>query len=199
MAFRDFTFPQVLADLGLTARDAELFPDQPTAAVRPDFADAITEGAAVGVGVSTEKARSEFIVAPVLLELRRMSDRSFAVFSGVEWSPDAARGLNGFCDFILTRGGSQHVLSAPFVAIAEAKNDLIRNGLGQCIAGMVGAQTANRDAGRAVPQIFGIVTTGTTWKFLRLDGACVTLDVGEYYIDNLPRLMGVLRRVVEIV
>ena len=59
---------------------------------------------------------------------------------------DAARGLNGVCDFILTKSPLQHVLTAPFVTIIEAKNDNLRNGLGQCIASMVAAQLLNQAA-----------------------------------------------------
>jgi hypothetical protein len=40
----------------------------------------------------------------VLLELRRALNNSFSVFSGLEWEVDRDRGLNGYCDFILTRG-----------------------------------------------------------------------------------------------
>ena len=151
----------------------------------------------LAVANSTEKAKSEFIIAPVLLELRRSLGPLFFLFSGVEWEADASRGLNGYCDFILTRGESQFVLSAPFVAVVEAKNDLIRTGLGQCIAAMYGAQLCNQNSGRAVSPIHGVVSTGSTWKFLRLEGTSLTIDVPEYYIDNLPKVMGILKQIVE--
>ena len=145
---------------------------------------------------STEKAKSEFIIAPVLLELHPVS----AVLSlrlCVEWEADASRGLNGYCDFLLTRGESQYVLSAPFVAVVEAKNDLIRTGLGQCIAAVVGAQLCNQKEGRALARVYGVVSTGSAWKFLQLEGSSLTIDVPEYYIDNLPKVMGILRQILE--
>jgi hypothetical protein len=91
----------------------------------------------------------------------------------------------------------QYVLSAPFVAVVEAKNDLIRTGLGQCIAAMYGAQLCNQRSGSAVEQVYGVVSTGSAWKFLRLVGTSLTIDVPEYYIDNLPKMMGILRQIVE--
>jgi hypothetical protein len=197
MAFRDFSFPQVQKDLGLTVHDADLYSSAPPFQVREEFAAFIRDGVALAVANSTEKAKSEFIIAPVLLELRRSLAEGFFLFSGVEWEADASRGLNGYCDFIITRGESQHVLGAPFVAIAEAKNDLIRTGMGQCIAAMYGAQLCNQQAKRSIPCVYGVVTTGSAWKFLRLEGNTLTIDIPEYYIDNLPKIMGILKQLVE--
>jgi len=195
--FQQFTFPQVQHDLGLTLRDADLFASAPLFPISEAFAAFLRDGVALAVANSTEKAKSEFIIAPVLLELRRALGPRFFLFSGVEWEADASRGLNGYCDFILTKGESQYVLSAPFVAVVEAKNDLIRNGLGQCIAAMYGAQLCNEKSGPAIARVFGVVSTGSAWKFLRLEGTMLTIDVSEYYIDNLPKIMGILGQIVE--
>ena len=90
---------------------------------------------------------------------------------------DAARGLNGYCDFLLTKGESQYVLGAPFVAVVEAKKDLIPNGLGQCIAAMYAAQLCNLQAKAPIATVHGVVSTGSAWKFLQLQGKAVTIDV----------------------
>ncbi len=197
MSFQQFTFPQVQHDLGLTLRDADLFASAPPFHVHEEFAAFIRDGVTLAVANSTEKAKSEFIIAPVLLELRRSLGPRFFLFSGVEWEADASRGLNGYCDFILTKGESQFVMSAPFVAVVEAKNDLIRTGLGQCIAAMYGAQLCNQNSGRPLERVHGVVSTGTAWRFLRLEGTLLTIDVPEYHIDNLTKVMGILRQIVE--
>jgi len=197
MSFQQFTFPQVIHDLGLTLQDADLFSAAPAFPVRSEFAAFLRDGVALAVANSTDKAKSEFIIAPMLLELRRALGHKFFLFSGVEWEADASRGLNGYCDFILTRGESQFVLSAPFVAVVEAKNDLIRTGLGQCIAAMVGAQLSNLTAQRAIAHVYGVVSTGSAWKFLQLEGSALTIDLPEYYVDDLARVMGILRQIVE--
>lgn len=196
MAFRDFSFPQVQRDLGLTIHDADLFSAAPEFPVREEFAAFLRDGVDLAVANSTEKAKSEFIIAPVLLELRRALKNRFALFSGLEWEVDASRGLNGFCDFIITRGESQHVLGTPYVALVEAKNDVIRSGFGQCIAAMYAAQLSNQQTHAAVEVVYGVVSTGSAWKFLTLRGDVVTIDVPEYYIDNLPKVMGILKEVV---
>ncbi len=197
MAFRDFSFPQVQHDLGLSLHDADLFASTEPFPVREDFLAFLRDGVALAVANSTEKAKSEFIIAPVLLELRRSLGSTFSLFSGLEWEVDSSRGLNGYCDFILTRGESQYVLGAPFVAIAEAKNDVIRSGLGQCIAAMYAANLCNQQAKADVATVHGVVSTGSAWKFLRLRGTEVTIDVPEHYIDNLPKIMGILKQIVE--
>ena len=197
MAFRDFTFPKVQGQLGLRVEDADLFSGTPSFPVRPEIADFVRDGTALAVANSTEKAKSEFIIAPVLLELRRTVNPKFTLFSGVEWEVDRERGLNGYCDFILGRGPSQHILQAPYVAIVEAKNDLIRTGLGQCIAAMAAAWISNERAGLPIEAVHGAVSTGATWKFLRLRGSVVTMDIPEYFIDDLPKIMGILRGIVQ--
>ena len=197
MAFRDFTFPQVQHDLGLTLHDADLFSSTPPFAAREEFLAFVRDGAALAAANSTEKAKSEFVIAPVLLELRRGLGNRFSLFSGLEWDVDSGRGLNGYCDFIITTGESQFVLGAPFVAIAEAKNDVIRTGLGQCIASMYAAQLCNQQARVPIETVHGVVSTGAAWKFLRLRGNVITLDVPEYYVDNLPKIMGILKQIVE--
>ena len=192
MAFRDFGYPDVQQALGLTLAEDRLFDGVPALEPPADFVERMRAGTDLALAVNTEKARSEFIIAPVLMELRRMLRDGFGLFSGVEFDVDASRGLNGFCDFLLTRSPLQTFLTAPVVAIVEAKNDNLRNGLGQCIAAMVAAREFNAKAGEPAAMIYGAVTTGAAWKFLRLRGSAVTLDRREYFVAELGRIMGVL-------
>ena len=192
MSFRDFTFPEVQTAFGLQVRDERLFQNLPPFAVRQEFLSFLKDGWDLASAISTEKAKSEFIIAPILLELKRATGNRFRLFSGVEWDVDRERGLNGFCDFLLTRGASQHFIAAPFLAVVEAKNDLIPSGLGQCIAAMYAAAVANEKANLPAIPIHGIVTTGTNWKFLRLQGSTLLLDTEEYSVDDIPKLMAVL-------
>ncbi len=197
MAFSDFTFPQVQHDLGLTLTEADLFSQVPAEALCADFVATLADDARLALAINTEKARSEFIIAPTLLELRRLLRGGVRLFSGIELNVDSSRGLNGVCDFILAKGATQFVLSAPLVTIVEAKNDNLRNGLGQCIAAMVAAELFNQKAASPPPAIYGVVTTGSAWQFLRLTGSELTLDINEYFIDNVGKILGVLKYIVE--
>ncbi len=153
MAFRDFTFPMVLKQLGLRLEDRDLLSTSQPYPVRLEFAEFLDDGTLLALANSTEKAKSEFIIAPVLLELKRSMRWSFTLFSGVEWDVDRDRGLKGYCGFILGHGLSQHVLQAPCCAIVTAKRDLIRTGLGQCIATMMAAGISNERAGNPIAAI----------------------------------------------
>jgi hypothetical protein len=197
MAFRDFGFPEVQQALGLTLREASLFSGVPALELPATFTERMRGDIALALAINTEKARSEFIIAPVLAELRRMLGGRFGLFSGIEFDVDSSRGLNGYCDFILTRSPLQSVLMAPVVAIAEAKNDNLRTGMGQCIAEMVAAWEFNAKSAAAISEVHGVVTTGSAWKFLRLAGTVVTLDVEEYFIAELGRIMGILAHILK--
>jgi hypothetical protein len=197
MAFRDFTFPEVQQALGVTVSEADLFSRVSPAPLRDEFAGLIHDGADLALAVNTEKARSEFIIAPILMELRRSMGGQFGLFSGIEFDVDSSRGLNGFCDFILTKVPRQIILTAPLVAIVEAKNDNLRSGLGQCIAAMVAAQEYNRQNGTSIETIYGVVTTGSAWKFLQLRKTEVVVDIHEYYIVDLARIMGILTHILQ--
>ncbi len=196
MPFQQFSFPQIAQELSLTLTDANLFGSVPPVEVRADFAAAVLEGANLASAVNTEKARSEFVIAPVLLELRRLHPGRFGLFSGVELNVDPSRGLNGVCDFLITKSPQQHVVTAPILSVVAAKNENLRSGLGQCIASMVAAQLLNQASADAPKAVYGAVTTGSLWKFLRLVGAVVTLDLVEYHIDNLGKIMGILSEIV---
>jgi hypothetical protein len=62
---------------------------------------------------------------------------------------------------------------------------------------MYGAQLCNQHSGKPVERVYGVVSTGSAWKFLQLVGTSLTIDVPEYYIDNLSKVMGILRQIVE--
>ncbi|MGL4554383.1 MAG: hypothetical protein ACRC33_24740 [Gemmataceae bacterium] len=188
MAFRDFSYPDVQHALGLTLTEADLYSHVAPLAPSPDLVVRMQIGAELALGINTEKARSEFLIAPLLLELRVRLGNTFAVFSGVEFDVDASRGLNGFCDYLLSRSPIQTFLTAPLIAVVEAKNDNVRNGLGQCIATMVAAREFNGTPGT----VHGAATTGAAWRFLRLDGSVVTLDRREYFADQPGRILGIL-------
>jgi hypothetical protein len=195
MAFTDFTFPEVLTDLALAYDERALHAAVAPLALTDDFRRRLETAADLAVMINTEKARSEFVIAPVLFELRLLLGARFGLFSGVELKADPKAGLAGVCDFILTRSPVQLVVSAPLVTIVEAKNDNIRNGLGQCIAAMVAARLVNEREGSA-GVVHGLVTTGTAWLFLRLDDRKITVEPHEYLLTQIDKVMGVLGHIV---
>jgi hypothetical protein len=197
MAYGDFTLDQVRTAFAIqVVEQPDLFGTAPDLAPSDWLAALLKGGVPLARAVNTEKARSELIIAPVLAELRlRFPDRC-SWFSGVELNADPARGLRGYCDFIVSRSAVQHLLDAPILLVAEAKNADLATGYGQCAAGMVGAQVFNEQKGRPPGPIYGAVTTGETWAFLKLEATTLTLDMQAYPIDRLPKVLGILREMV---
>jgi hypothetical protein len=196
MAFGDFRFPEVEALLGLRISDGDLATTIAPLKLRDEFVATIREGTDLALAINTEKARSEFVIAPILLELKRMLGGTFAVFSGVEFNVDASRGLNGVCDFILTKDAKQVILTSPVVTMVEAKNDNVHYGYGQCVAQMVAAWVFNEQHKTPASDIYGVVTTGTAWLFMKLKEKDVTIDRREYYVNDLGKIMGILTQMI---
>jgi hypothetical protein len=133
------------------------------------------------------------IIAPVLLEVRRRANGRLSLFSGTEFNVDFERGLNGYCDYILSQSREQLTLNSPISVIVEAKNENIKDGLGQCAAEMFAAQIFNREEGNEIDVIYGAVTTGEIWKFLKLVGSIVLIDLNDYYITkDSAQILGIL-------
>ena len=196
MSYREFALSDVEAKLGLTLTIERLFPEVEDATPRSGFLETLQEGVTVAQGANTEKARSELIIAPILMEFRRLGGNRNALFSGVEFNVDPTIGLNGFCDFLITRSSRQYIVTAPVIAVAEGKNDNVNNGLGQCIAGMRAAWLFNGKRGEPVERVFGAATTGTHWKFLRLCDTQVTLDADNYFITDIGKILAILLHLV---
>ena len=192
MAYSDFPLETAQSRLGISIQETLLFPAASPAAV-PEWLPAWLERG-TRLALISEKARSEFIVVPILLAARELCGDAFAIFSGQRLDVDPARGLVGECDFILALGPAVPPLRAPLVTVVEAKKNDVESGLGQCIAQMVGARLFNERAGRTA-RIYGCVTTGEDWQFLRLDDDAAVYDTTRRYISDLPQLLGVFARV----
>jgi hypothetical protein len=140
----------------------------------------------------SEKARSEWIINPVLTAVRRHLKRQVSLFSGDEFTVDSALGLNGICDFLISRSPTQLEIEAPAIVIVEAKKENLNGGLGQCIAEMVAAGKFNELNDKPLTTIYGSVSSGTAWKFLKLEQMQVTIDLTEYPLPPVDRILGFL-------
>lgn len=197
MSYSEFTLDDLKTRLGLNfIQDEALFPVVPEYPISAELRKYLTTYLPLALAIDTEKARSEYIVAPLLGELKMSHHDNISLFSGIEFNVDKELGLAGRCDYIISKSGDQYSLTAPVVVIVEAKNDNIKSGISQCGAEMVAAQKYNQQKNNAVPSIYGCVSTGTNWKFLKLTGADLSIDLVEYYIDAPEKIMGILASVV---
>jgi hypothetical protein len=149
------------------------------------------------IAVGGEKARSEGIIAQILLDVREQQKRQISVFSGKEFEVDPNQGLTGYCDYVISLSPVQSVITAPVIIVAEAKKGDLELGLGQCVAGLVAAQIFNNTRGLPTEQVFGAVTSGSLWKFMRLQGQQLQIDVAEYSIPPVDTVLGILCAMVQ--
>ena len=196
MAYTDFTLESAEATLGVTTRPGDLFPDLVPAAVPGWLADLLDRG--MRLALVSEKARSEFIVAPILLAVREATGDAVAILSGQRLDVDVDRRLVGECDFLLDRSEPVPRLRAPLMAVVGAGRNDIDGGLGQCLAQMVAAAVYNDRAGRPAAAVYGCVTTGEDWQFLGLSGAAVTLHRPRLYITDVGSVLAAFGRAVGI-
>jgi hypothetical protein len=193
MAYSDFKLKELVKQFDLTLNEnQDLFGGTTEVEPSETLRSWLIENSALAADINTEKARSELIIAPILLEVRRQLNYQIGLFSGSEFNVAPEKGLNGTCDFLLSLSPERLFISAPVIAIVEAKKEDIRGGLGQCGAEMLAARLFNEQEGNNIPIIYGAVTSGTVWRFLKLEGNVIYIDPIEYYLRDVGKILGIL-------
>ncbi|MFM8330363.1 MAG: hypothetical protein ACKN9T_01605 [Candidatus Methylumidiphilus sp.] len=193
MPYSDFDLRTVKQALGVRIVEREgVFAGIDGVDISATLADMLAETIPLARAINTEKARSELIISLLVVEVRKLLGHRISLFSGIEFNVDKTQGLNGLCDFIISASAEQLMLSSPIIAVVEAKNENIIGGLGQCIAEMVAAGMFNAaENNHDIKKLYGAVTTGTAWKFLRMERLEVVIDLDEYMIDNPQKIIGI--------
>jgi hypothetical protein len=194
MDYSDFkTISSVKTAFGLTTiEDIQFLPQAIPIAPSEILTAILAENLPLATASGSEKARSELIISPVLVEVRRQLDRKIGLFSGEDFTVDAEAKLSGRCDFLISRSEEQLEIEAPVIVLIEAKQADLKLGLGQCIAEMVAAQRFNQSKEKPLPVIYGCVSSGILWRFLKLEGTVVTIDLTDYAITPVDRILGYL-------
>ena len=193
MSYSDFTLENVKKNLHLniSSRD-NIFSEVAPLPVSEYLQETLAYNVPVALASNTEKSRSEMIITPILLELTKKFANQISLFSGVEFNIEPSQGLNGNCDFLISRSPEFLLINTPVIIIVEAKKENIKGGLGQCIAEMYAARLFNEREENQITEIYGVVTTGEIWKFLRLSGELVQIDLAEYFLNDLNKILGIL-------
>ena len=197
MGYSNFQLVDVVKkfDLKLTPR-TDLFADIPEVAKSEHLEFVLTNHLTLAININTEKARSEMIIAPILLDVTQKLQPQISLFSGKDLTVDSSQELNGECDFIISLSPQQLFITAPIITLVEAKKEDIIGGLGQCAAQMLGAQIFNQQKGNQISSVYGAVTTGTVWRFLRLSDRLLDIDNKEYYISDVCKILGIFHWII---
>ncbi len=198
MAYSDFTLKKVKADFSLkTIENVSLFSDIQDVEISEYLKTTLERNVPLALSINTEKARSELIIINILVEVKNMLSDKISLFSGIDFTVDKELGLNGYCDYIIGGSPEQFYVDTPVLTIVEAKNENIVSGLGQCIAEMYAARLYNEQENIHLPCIYGGVTTGNEWKFLKLIEDTAYIDKLYYYISNIQKIIGILLNMLE--
>ena len=198
MPYSQFTIEQIKSSFGIRlSEQVGIFGNIPEATYSNFLSETLDYNIPLALAINSEKSRSELIVMPILIELRKQFSNQIALFSGKDFTVDSQKGLNGFCDFLISKSPEQLIIEAPVIAIVEAKNDNIETGLGQCMAEMIAAQLFNHQKGNEVQKVYGVITTGSLWKFMQLEDQTITIDLNEYFLGNVGKIVGILKSLIE--
>ncbi len=150
----------------------------------------LRESVPLASATGSEKALSEGIIYPILLEVRRILGNKVSLFSGEDFTVDESVGLNGVCDFPISLSPELLEIEAPAVVVVEAKRSDLKTGMGQCVAEMIASQRFNEIKGTPTNTIYVRVTTGILWRFLRLRGQTVEIDLTNYLLEPVEQIIG---------
>lgn len=194
MAYSDFTLADLEEKFGVKNLRRQLFvqidPVAPSEKLRLDLAESEE------MLLRSEKARSEWIVVPILKELRQRNHKFLTIYSGENLTADKEKGLVGECDFIIARDTQSYDISWPLFMLVEAKKNDLEEGVRQCAAQMVGARVFNQKKGIELGKIYGCSTTGMDWHFLELSDQ-LYVDNRTYYLVELQELLGIFQSIID--
>jgi hypothetical protein len=199
MTYSDFiSIAQVEEHFQITVASVKaMFDDVEGVALPAHYAATLDENTRLAIAINNEKSRSEFIIAPLLVEAWRMCKSTVSLFSGVELKVSPETGLSGRCDFLFSASSEMMFLRAPILTVVEAKNDNVQSGFAQCIAEMVAAAQFNEEHGQRISPIFGCCTTGTEWRFLRFAHGVVSIDLDDYFIADAAKILGIVLSIIQ--
>ncbi len=146
----------------------------------------------------SEKAKSEAFVSPILLEMKRLNPDFITIHSGDMLNADPEHGLNGECDFIIGRETYSNTVDAPLFSVIEAKKGDLDLGKPQCAAQMLGVKVFNEKHNIFYDTVYGVVTTASSWLFLKLENDVIyTDDDSVIGLNDLPKILGRLQFIVD--
>ena len=198
MAYSDFTLKKIKSELNIKIIEKNsVFSHIKSVEISGYLKNTLKRNIPLALAINTEKARSEMIIINILLEIKEKFSDKISLFSGIDFNVDKEKGLTGFCDFIFSNSPEQLYLDSPVITITEAKNENIVSGLGQCIAEMYASQIYNEKEGYDLSSVYGGVTTGDEWKFVKLTKDTAYIDADNYYINDIGKIVGILTDMVQ--
>jgi len=196
MSYSDFTLRDIKKQFGISNKFKTLFDTVTPLEVSKDLEEAIKLSKTLPM--KSEKARSELIVMPILIDLMTRNEQFFTIYSGEVLNADKEKGLIGACDFILAHNTRAYEINTPILIIVEqAKNHDTEIDILQCATQMVGAKYYNDKAKKNTDTIYGCVTTVNQWIFLKLQDNQIIIDNKTYYFNQMKKVLGIFQMIID--
>jgi len=197
MAYRDFTLRDLGNKFGIQNTVVPLFAGVSISQIPPSEWLAKALSFSRKLVLRSEKAKSEVIVTPILLDLKDKNEDFFTIHSGEVLNVDKEQGINGECDFLLAKNTGTFNINLPLISVAEAKKGYWDVGVDQCAAQMYGVQLYNQSEGKPTNTIYGCVTNSGQWQFLKLEDNLLSIDEEIYTIKELPTILGIFQHIID--
>jgi hypothetical protein len=172
-----YDIEDILADLD--CRFVRMNLSLPVSNIATDLTD-LREQLADGiqyVGITSEQARREFLIAPIIRKICRQTKQSVKV----EYPITVSNWLKGTLDYYFRD-----------LLVIEAKRDNLENGFTQLASELI---ALDQWTNSTQPILYGAVTTGNDWRFGQFDRVhrCITQDLKLYRVpEELETLVGTL-------
>ena len=195
MSYRNFSLQDLQEKFGIQFQTKRLFSEIQPIPLSSWLEETLKKSSFFHL--TTEKARSEAVVFPILAEVKERNKLFIELFSGEVLNVDKSSGLMGECDFIFSKNTGIPRLVAPLVSVIEAKKADIDLGIDQCSAQLVGIQKFNEKNKREIKKIYGCVTNADEWLFLCLENKNLTIDSIKYYFKEIPVILGIFQVIID--
>jgi hypothetical protein len=195
MAYSDFTFTKLQVKFGIGQQSIHLFknikiiPQKPSKRLLED----VNEGREMPI--YSEKAKSEALIFPIIREIKR-KNAHISIFSGYSFNVDIENELSGAPDFMISAKPNIVEPQRPIFCLLESKNKTPEEGFAQCAAEMYAARCFNQQTDEHLDVIYGAVTNAFDWVFLKLENNIIYIDIDRYFLNELPKLLGILHFIV---
>jgi hypothetical protein len=145
----------------------------------------------------SEKAVCEMVIAPVFIEIKKRNVNKIDVYSGEHLNVDSVIGLNGEIDFIITKYSGIKEITMPIFCTSEAKIGKVESHFSQIIAQMIGAYQFNQKQKSEITTVYGCITDGFKWRFLKLADKIIYIDTEIISFKELSLILGRLQWIVD--
>jgi len=187
---------QCLKRLKIEEIEENLFPD--VVSVEPSDWLRTTLNKSKDIPLNNEKSKSEWIIAPILGEVALAYKGQVTLYSGEELFIDETKDLTGVCDFFISKHSKKQVMQSPIITLAEARDEDLDYGQGQCLAQMYAAQIFNEQEGHPQKFVYGCAMTGGDWKFMKLENQQVFIEPEVFYLSDLPKILGIFHHIIQL-